>query len=353
MKFIGASTLLLASTAIAFQSPRTSQTTQYRLLHTRLQAVELPKQLAPAPTTFLKCVEQAVVCVKKAMENGDKLMEVEFPPLPLEVLEDSSSSARDIANANTRWAVEFAKSFTETLGQVTLLYPDEPELQDAIRYVDMRGGTEPGTFPELPNMKLATHRTDSIKNSKSIDQILLSVFGATFSGTVESIPGTKMYIALVSSTQELPDLEKLHAMDPSIPMILFNLRLDILRGDLGLPLFPGRDLQHRFLTQIRPAFLMRSRAFATSLKRPPYIVNYSGLLFRCYPEPYQCILNIGDGNNKMVKAFEEKPTNLGFRNALTEALKIPGVPPGELTAPGNLVWWEKEIDKESSSKWRF
>ena len=76
MKFIGASTLLLASTAIAFQSPRTSQTTQYRLLHTRLQAVELPKQLAPAPTTFLKCVEQAVVCVKKAMENGDKLMEV-------------------------------------------------------------------------------------------------------------------------------------------------------------------------------------------------------------------------------------------------------------------------------------
>ena len=47
-----------------------------RQQQTRLQAVELPTKLASAPTTFLKCVEQAVVCVKKAMENGDKLMEV-------------------------------------------------------------------------------------------------------------------------------------------------------------------------------------------------------------------------------------------------------------------------------------
>jgi hypothetical protein len=54
----------------------------------------------------------------------------------------------------------------------------------------------------------------------------------------------------------------------------------------------------------------------------------------------------------MVKTMEERPTNMGFRNALTEALKIPGVPPAELTAPGNLVWWEKEVDKEASSNWR-
>jgi len=39
--------------------------------------------------------------------------QVEFPPLPLEFLEDSASSARAIADANTRWALEFAKSFTD------------------------------------------------------------------------------------------------------------------------------------------------------------------------------------------------------------------------------------------------
>jgi len=161
---------LVIGSALGFQQRLLST----RVSTTRLHAVELTPTLATPPTTFLKCVEQAVTGARKAMENGDKLMEVEFPPLPLEVLEDSASSARDIADANTRWAVEFAKSFTETLGQVTILYPDDPELQDAIRYVDMKGSDEP-----FPGVKLATHRADSIKNAASLDQVLLSIFGAT------------------------------------------------------------------------------------------------------------------------------------------------------------------------------
>jgi hypothetical protein len=68
--------------------------------------------LSTTPSTFLDCVKQAVIAARKALDNGNKLIEVEFPPLPLEFLEDSSSSARDIADANTRWAFEFAKSFT-------------------------------------------------------------------------------------------------------------------------------------------------------------------------------------------------------------------------------------------------
>jgi Domain of unknown function (DUF1995) len=124
------------------------------------------------------------------------------------------------------------------------------------------------------------------------------------------------------------------------------------RGDLGLPLFPGRDLHYKFLTKVLPVYIMRSRSFATSLRRPPFIVNYSGLLYRTYPEPYQCILNIGDGKNKMVKAVDDRPTNMGFRNYLTDALRLPGVPQDELKSPGNLVWWEKDLEKETSSQWR-
>jgi hypothetical protein len=64
--------VFIAATTSAFQPVHRFARQQ----QTRLQAVELPTKLASAPTTFLKCVEQAVVCVKKAMENGDKLMEV-------------------------------------------------------------------------------------------------------------------------------------------------------------------------------------------------------------------------------------------------------------------------------------
>lgn len=130
----------------------------------------------------------------------------------------------------------------------------------------------PGGVNPSPNITLATIRSDSIDNAKSLDQILMSIFGATIGGTVESIPNTSLYIALISSTQELPDLEKLHVLNPSIPIVFFNLRLDILRGDLGLPLFPNRDLHFRFLSRILPIYFLRSRAFATSLRKPPFIV---------------------------------------------------------------------------------
>lgn len=179
--------------------------------------------ISSIPTTFIECARTAATAARLAIDNGETLLEVEFPPLPLEYLEDSSSSARDIADANSRWAIEFAKKFTD-IGKVSIIYPDQPELDDAIKYVDMNGDNP------FPNIYLATTRTDSIKNAKTVDQIITSIFGATIGGTVEAIPDTKLYIILVSSTQELPDIEKLYKLDPSIPIILFNLKLDFLVG---------------------------------------------------------------------------------------------------------------------------
>jgi hypothetical protein len=281
------------------------------------------------------------------LDEGEKLIEVEFPPLPLEYLDDSASSAKDIADANTRWAVEFAMSMAEA-GKVSIVYPDQPALEEAIKFVDEPGGEQP-----YPNITLGTIRSDSIKNAATLDQVIGSIFGATIGGTVEGIEGTKLYIAVVSTTQELPDLEKLHLLDPTVPIVFFNLRLDVLRGDLGLPLFPKRDLHHRFLARIKPSYLMRSRAFSTSLTKPPFIVNYSGLLYRAYPEPYQCILDTGAGKNKVCSFAKERPTNTGFRKSLTESLVVPGVSKEELVGNmGGLVWWEKEEDKEQSANWR-
>jgi hypothetical protein len=180
-------------------------------------AVSLPGR------TFMDCVKQAAAGAKSVLSNGDTLIEIEFPPLPQSYLDDSASSARDIADANTRWALEFAKTFTE-LGEVKLLYPDIAEVRDAIKYVDLPGGASP-----FPNMTLCTARTSSVDNAVSLDQLVSSVFGQRFGGTVTPFPDAKMYIALVFSTQELPDLEKLYQAQPDVPIVFFNLQLDKVR----------------------------------------------------------------------------------------------------------------------------
>lgn len=57
---------------------------------------------------------------------------------------------------------------------------------------------------------------------------------------VQPIEGTDVYVALVFSCQELPDLKELHKIKPDAKIVFFNLRLDTLRGDLGLPAFPPK-----------------------------------------------------------------------------------------------------------------
>ncbi len=47
----------------------------------------------------------------------------------------------------------------------------------------------------------------------------------------------------------------------------------------------------------------------------------------------------------------ERPTSAKFRENLTSALRVPGVPPEELKTKAAEVWWEKNDGKDESKAW--
>ena len=87
----------------------------------------------PPPSSFFVLQENSVKAAKLAIDQGERLIEVEYPPLPADVLESEDVSAYDVSKANVRLAVEFAKSFAVEYDMETaILVPDEAELAIAV-----------------------------------------------------------------------------------------------------------------------------------------------------------------------------------------------------------------------------
>lgn len=167
-----------------------------------------------------------------------------------------------------------------------------------------------------------------------------------------------MYICLVASAQELPDIEELHELEPDKVIVFFNLKLDVLRGDLGAPAFPPREFQDRFLSRIKPVYYLRTRQYSRSVPTPPFIVNYQGCLFRSYPGQFQTLLDTGTGSYRRVVGGDYRPPLGQFKEQLTEALRVDGVLEKEnetldflRTGYKTTTWWE-ETRPNASDDWR-
>merc|ERR1712238_495038 len=187
------------------------------------------------------------------------------------------------------------------------------------------------------------------------EQTFLNLFGMgdnssqQRAGSVKPMDGIVCYVILVASAQELPDVEALAAQVPNIPIIFYNLKLDILRGDLGAPAFPPKSFQDRFLSKVKPVYYLRTRQYSRSLATPPFLMNYQGCLFLSYPGHYQTLLDTGNGKYRRVVGKDTRPGLGEFKQQLTNALTGDGV----IKEEGNFLnflrtgyktstWWEEE-----------
>eukprot|EP00984_Skeletonema_dohrnii_P011885 scaffold4768_cov88-Skeletonema_dohrnii-CCMP3373.AAC.3 len=320
----------------------------------------------PPPSSFFELQRASVRAAQAAINDGKTLLEVEFPPLPAQVLDMDDVSAYDVAKANVNLALDFARSFVSTdeiEGDVAVMLPDESECN--IMLEDLK--LEPKPYPGVILTSLRKGEEGDTRMFKP-ENLFIGLMGRGSGGTVKPIEGVGMYVIVVASAQELPDVEELYEQIKTPtdggkePVIVFyNLKLDVLRGDLGAPAFPGKDFQDRFLSRVKPVYYLRTRQYSRSVSQPPFIINFQGCIFRSYPGHFQTLLDTGTGRYRKVVGNDLRPALGEFKEQLTDALREEGAiakkeEEGALfgflrTGYKTTTWWEEERE-DASLEWR-
>jgi len=306
------------------------------------------------PESFQTLIEDAGQAVLAGLDDGLTRMEVQLPSVGV----DSYKGASDMyIDTNVQLAIATAQQILKYSGlNAHIVVPDATEYNRSYKLSKAALDLSPGI-----TMGYLTEEKRNLAGA--ITSLFAGVSGQPL--TSDSSQTTKaakadVFIVVNASTIELVDVENyVKEVVGDRPVITFNVELDTLRADLGLLGFPSKDLQYRFLSTFKPVFYVRQRDYSKSVAIAPFIINYSGALFREYPGPWQVMLKQQDlAGNYVCVAEDKQRYNLGaFKEELMIAMGLNTEEEGSAMAffrRGYKVstWWEEAFEQEQSSDWR-
>ena len=181
------------------------------------------------PSSSQRMVEDASGALTRALESGQRCLEVQMPSLPGGLEMEQRGSSDDFQAANIRLALAVAKRLDRTrYVDVALVLPDEGEkrfygkqMRNVLDYI-------PGARFEA----LTDVRSGGIGGFLS--SIMSVAAGDEASGSEKKKPAD-IYFFVNASTVELPLMRTFieEKLGSEIPAVTFNLELDTLRSDLG------------------------------------------------------------------------------------------------------------------------
>eukprot|EP00884_Botryococcus_braunii_P020999 jgi/Botrbrau1/7583/Bobra.0159s0032.1 len=272
-----------------------------RSIVVRVTASKTDVKLSPFPADYPAAIRQAQEAVKAAIEDGQTLIEVEFPTSSLIGVQGDGEGANEMTYS-LGYLRQFCRIFQNEAAQTRIFFPDQKEMIVARegRGMDPGAGSS-GIDPVFDNTKF---KLDYLTRPSVFLDMGLDL--NKFNPTQRTSASDQLFVIAYPhfNVNEMIAVEELWqgaAKESGRPIIVFNGELDRIRSGYYPALF-------------YPKIGRLAKSFIPSFTSAFYIHNFKGnrpgTLFRVYPGPWQVLLRdpFDSSRTKVVHTQDSMPS---------------------------------------------
>lgn len=246
-------------------------------------------QLTSFPRDYVEAMRQAQDATKKAQHDGWSMIEIEFPPSSLVSVAGDGEGANEMTYS-AKYLRQYCRLFGDSASTTRIFFPDEKEMK--------MQQSEEGEWGETK------FQLDFLTKPSGLLDIGIDVSG--YSAAAKDTDEVFVFAYPSFDPRELVAADKVCQIakksiekGKQITCVFFNAELDRLRSNYYPSLF-------------YPNMARLSKDLIPDIQTAYYIHNFKGptggVLFRKYPEPWQVMLRLQDGQAVVVHVQDKQPS---------------------------------------------